>query len=221
MFRTMWRFLRFLTRLCIGLMMLAVVSIVALELWINAVTANRCHTNPADCRQGDVAVVLGCSQYVRPNVRNAYFTGRISAAAELWKAGKLRCIIVSGDNRERYYNEPRDMKAALVAHGVPADRIVCDYAGLRTYDSVIRANRIFGAEHITFISQREHAERAVTIARRLGLDAEGYAAPLPIKTSKMKIRQYMRERLARIAMLVDLTTAHDPAYLGEKVKLPK
>lgn len=217
----MWRLLRFLTRLFIGLTLLFAVGMTALELWVDAVAAPHCHNKPADCRQGDVAVVLGCSKYLRRNVSSAFFEGRMQATAELWKAGKLRCIIVSGDNREKYYNEPRDMKAALVALGVPADRIVCDYAGLRTYDSVVRAHRIFGAEHITIISQREHAERAVTIARCLGLNAEGYAAPLPDVTRRLKARQYVRERLARLAMLVDLTTAHDPKHLGEKVKLPK
>lgn len=127
----MWRAVRFLLRLGICLTLLAVLALCAVELWVNSMTAGHCHTRTADCRQGDVGVVLGCSKYLRHGVASAFFAERMDAAAELWKAGKLRCIIVSGDNREKFYNEPRDMKEELVRRGVPADRIVCDYAGLR------------------------------------------------------------------------------------------
>lgn len=217
----MWRALRFLLRLGICLTLLAVLAMAAVDLWVNSRTAGYCHRSAADCRKGDVAVVLGCSKYLRHGVSSAFFEGRMQAAAQLWKAGKLRCIIVSGDNREKFYNEPRDMKAALMRLGVPADRIVCDYAGLRTYDSVVRAERVFGAGKVTFISQREHAERAVAIARQLGMDAEGYEAPLPDITRRLWLRQYLRERAARLAMVVDLLLEHDPAHLGTPIRLPQ
>lgn len=217
----MWRAIRFLLRLGICLTLLAVLALCAVELWVNSMTAGHCHTRTADCRQGDVGVVLGCSKYLRHGVASAFFEERMDAAAELWKAGKLRCIIVSGDNREKFYNEPRDMKEELVRRGVPADRIVCDYAGLRTYDSVVRAERIFGAKNITFISQREHVERAVSIARQLGMQAEGYATAPPAITRRMWLRQYLRERAARLAMVVDLLLEHDPAHLGTPIRLPQ
>lgn len=217
----MWRAIRFLFRLGTCLALLACLGLCAVELWVNSVTAGHCHSRTDECRAGDVGVVLGCSKYLRHGIASEFFKGRMQAAAELWKAGKLRCIIVSGDNREKYYNEPRDMKAELVRLGVPADRIVCDYAGLRTYDSVVRAKRIFGARRTTFISQQEHAERAVAIARQLGLDAEGYAAPLAPVTRGMRLRQYLRERAARLAMVVDLLAEHDPAHLGSPIRLPQ
>lgn len=217
----MWRAIRFLFRLSVCTLLLAVMLMALVEMWVNAMTADSCHSKTEDCRSGDVAVVLGCSKYLRRGVSSVFFEGRMQAAVELWKTGKLRCIIVSGDNRERFYNEPRDMKAELVRLGVPEDRIVCDYAGLRTYDSVVRAKRIFGAEHMTFISQREHTERAVAIARQLGMDAEGYIAPLQDTTRRLWLRQYLRERLARLAMVVDLMAQHDPAHLGDPVPLPQ
>lgn len=215
----MRRLFRFLLRLSLCLTMLALLGVAAVELLVRGVAAGHCHREVQACRRGDVAVVLGCSQYLRRGQRNAYFTQRMQAAAELWRSGRLRCIIVSGDNREKYYNEPRDMKAALVKLGVPESRIVCDYAGLRTYDSVVRAKRVFGADKVTFISQPEHTERAVTIARRMGIDAEGYAAK-DVVPGRMRTRQWLRERLARLAMLTDLMMEHDPAHLGEPVKLP-
>ena len=84
------------------------------------------------------AVVLGCSRTVRGGLRNLYYQRRIRAAADLYAAGKVRAVVVSGDNHVRSYDEPTDMKGDLVACGVPADRIVCDYAGFRTLDVVIR-----------------------------------------------------------------------------------
>jgi SanA protein len=87
---------------------------------------------------GRVALVFGCNPKVEWR-DNLYFTYRIAAAESLWKAGKVIGFIVSGDNRRDSYNEPDAMKEALVARGVPAENIVCDYAGLRTFDSVVRA----------------------------------------------------------------------------------
>jgi vancomycin permeability regulator SanA len=93
-------------------------------------------------------LVFGCSHKLGTR-DNLYFKYRIQAAAELWHAGKVDFLIVSGDNREKYYNEPVTMRKALVKAGVPYDRIVCDYAGLRTLDSVVRANKIFGLSELT------------------------------------------------------------------------
>ena len=190
------------------------------EVYTNSMANSYSHKNVADCRVGDVGLVLGCSKRFSSGVPSLYFTGRMQAAAELWKSGKLRCIIVSGDNREKYYNEPRDMKAALVKLGVPEDKIVCDFAGLRTFDSVVRARRIFGAQKITIISQSYHVKRAVATARQLGIDAEGYcAAHIPFNRPTL-LRQFVRERAARVAMVFDLLIGTEPRHMGEPVELP-
>ncbi len=144
----------------------------------------------------------------------------MEAAAALWKSGKVSCLIVSGDNRAENYNEPRDMKNSLIALGVPADRIVCDYAGTCTYDSVKRANRIFGAQQLIIVSQESHVERAVAIARHLNIEAEGLNAPRFGITRKALIRAYLRERAARVAMLYDMATDRTPDYMGEPESLP-
>ena len=197
------------------------IIILAAEVYTNSVANDRCHAQAADCRQGDVGLVLGCSKKLSRNRANFYFTGRMQAAAELWKAGKLRCIIVSGDNREKYYNEPRDMKEALVKLGVPAEKIVCDYAGLRTFDSVVRAKRIFNAKKITIISQSYHVKRAVATARGLGIDAEGFNAPLIPINRPTWLRQFLRERAARVAMIFDLCIGTEPRHMGSRIALPE
>jgi SanA protein len=111
-----------------------------------------------------VGVVFGTTNRFKGR-ENKYFRYRIDAAVEVWNAGKVETLIVSGDNRTEYYNEPQKMKAALIKEGVPEDRIVCDYAGLRTLDSVVRAKKIFGAKKIIVISQQFQNERAIYLAQ--------------------------------------------------------
>ncbi|MBR5886648.1 MAG: YdcF family protein [Akkermansia sp.] len=180
----------------------------------------RCHDSASECRSNSVGLVLGCSKYISRGHRNLFYSKRMEAAAALWKSGKVSCLIVSGDNRAENYNEPRDMKNSLIALGVPADRIVCDYAGICTYDSVKRANRIFGAQQLIIVSQESHVERAVAIARYLNIEAEGLNAPRFGITRKALIRAYLRERAARVAMLYDMITDRTPAYMGEPESLP-
>ena len=194
--------------------------VVGADVYTNAASSGYCHKTTADCRKGDVGLVLGCSKKFRHGKPSLYFNGRMEAAAKLWKSGKLSCIIVSGDNREIYYNEPRDMKNALIKLGVPADKIVCDYAGLRTFDSVVRAQRIFGAEKLTIISQPYHVKRAVATARHLGIDAEGFHAPLIPINRPTWLRQFLRERAARVAMVFDLLIGSEPRHMGDRIKLP-
>lgn len=188
----------------------AVLAVLAAELGTALLAAGQCHNTPAECRAGDVGVVLGCSKGVSKGRPNPYFTARMEAAARLWHSGKLRCIIVSGDNRERYYNEPRDMKNALVRLGVPEERIVSDHAGLCTYDSVRRAQRVFGATRITYISQPFHVRRAVALGRLLGQEAQGFHAPYTPTRLRPLLRQLLRERGARVAMLYYLLLRDTP-----------
>ncbi|MBT8036032.1 MAG: YdcF family protein [Verrucomicrobiae bacterium] len=164
-------------------------------------------------------LVFGCSEKLGTR-DNLYFKYRIQAASELWHAGKVDFLIVSGDNRERYYNEPVAMRRALVKAGVPFDQIVCDYAGLRTLDSVVRAKKIFGLNEVTFVSQKFQNERAAYIAKANGMkvlgynarDVEGYAAR----------RTEDREVLARVKMWIDVNiTNKQPRHLGDKEEVPE
>ena len=123
-----------------------------------------------------VGVLLGTSPKLRGGRPNLYFNYRITAAVELFQAGKISRILVSGDNRCMNYNEPVEMRKALIAHGIPDSVIVMDFAGIRTLDSVIRAKKVFGQDRFTIISQRFHNERALYIAGRNGIEAVGFNA---------------------------------------------
>ena len=166
------------------------------------------------------AVVMGCVPKLRGGWDNPYFTARIEAAAELWRAGKVEALIVSGDNHVEWYDEPSEMKAALVAEGVPEDRVVCDYAGFRTLDSVVRARTIFGLDSFLVVSQDFHVRRAIFLGRCKGLDVRGYAAR-GVPFGRLSSRTIVREPLARVAAVLDVLLGRRPRFGGPRVALPQ
>ena len=174
----------------------------------------------ADVPGGRVGLVFGCDDRFQGR-ENLYFRHRIDAAAELWKAGKLKCLIVSGDNETKDYNEPRRMRNALVARGVPVDKIVCDRSGFRTLDSVVRAKKVFLLSQVTFISQRFQNERAIYLAKANGIDAVAYNAQ-DVTLGGGGTRTKLREVGARVKMWLDVNLlATPPRHLGEPIKLPE
>jgi len=114
---------------------------------------------------------LGTSKNTRKGNINQYFKYRIEAATELFKTNKISYIIISGDNSVKGYDEPTDMKNELIKNGIDSTHIFLDYAGFRTFDSMVRSKEIFGQDSITIISQQFHNERALYIAERLGIKA--------------------------------------------------
>jgi SanA protein len=124
----------------------------------------------------EVALVLGAAPIGPEGGPNRYFEYRLDAAAELWRAGKVKYLLVSGDNRRKDYDEPTAMRDGLIRRGVPAAAIYRDFAGLRTLDSVRRAHSIFGQNRLIVVSQRFHLSRAIFLARDGGMEAWGYEA---------------------------------------------
>jgi SanA protein len=173
----------------------------------------------ADAPARRAAVVMGCVPKLRGGWDNPYFTARIEAAAALWRAGKVEALIVSGDNHVEWYDEPSEMKKALVAAGVPEDRIACDYAGFRTLDSVVRAKTIFGLDSFLVISQDFHVRRAIFLGRCRGLDVRGCAAR-GVPFGRLSSRTVVREPLARVAAVLDVLLGRRPRFGGPPVPLP-
>lgn len=169
------------------------------------------HLDPAATPKSPVGLVLGTSPTVHGR-SNLFYTARIDAAAKLYHAGRVRGLIVSGDNSKHTYNEPDAMRADLMALGVPEEHITCDYAGLRTLDSVVRAVRVFGQEQVTVISQPFHAERAVFLARRHGMRAHAFGARNP--STRYWLRFRGREVLARCLAVSDVVLGKGPRFLG-------
>lgn len=169
--------------------------------------------------EAPVAVVLGASPRLADGRTNLFFLPRLESAAALFKAGRVKALIVSGDNGKRGYEEPTEMKRLLVQMGVPEARIVCDFAGFRTLDSVVRAKEVFGQTRVVFVSQHFHNERAIYLARAAGMEAHGLnAADVSVTVAP---KTFLREKLACVKAVLDVTLLGTrPKFLGEKVSVP-
>ena len=166
-----------------------------------------------------VALLLGTNPLNKWGRPNSYFTNRIKTASELFHAGKVDYIIASGDNHTKDYDEPTAMRDSLMAHGVPEDRIILDFAGFRTLDSVVRAKEIFGCDSLTIISQADHNARALYLAEANGIEAVAVSAPLRAGRW-VRTRLAIREWLARDKMMLDIWFGKQPHFLGERIEIP-
>jgi SanA protein len=163
-----------------------------------------------------VALVLGTSRLTPRGSTNLHFNQRIDAAVALYRAGKVKHLLVSGDNHVKSYDEPSDMREALLRAGIPDSAITRDYAGFRTLDSVVRAKTVFGLSQFTIVSEDFHCPRALWIARRHGLDAVAFAAP-DLRAMRWSLRVKLRETFARAWCGVDLYVRHrGPKFPGPK-----
>lgn len=171
----------------------------------------------SECPKVKVALVLGTSRTNKLGNDNLYFSYRIKAAVELYRAGKVKFILVSGDNSIETYDEPTDMKNALIAAGIPANRIYLDYAGFRTLDSMERALKVFGQKEVIVVSQRFHNERAIYLGEHFGMTVYGYNAQDVAKMGGFKTK--VRERFARMKVFWDILFGVDSKFLGEPVKI--
>jgi SanA protein len=190
----------------------AVVFIVLINLWVVLQTNARIHDNLADVPTAKVALLLGTSRNTArgPNV---FFMQRITAAAALYHAGKVRKIIVSGDNSTDDYNETEAMRRELMKLGVPQEHIVNDHAGFRTLDSVVRAKSVFDQDEVIIVSQRFHLQRALFIADAKGIKASGYVASDPLHGMPY-YKVIFREWFARVKAVLDCY------ILGTQPKFP-
>lgn len=185
------------------------------DRWVESVAAKYCHETLDQAPAMPVALVLGCSPFIG-SLKNLFFEYRMDAAAQLYRSGKVKALIVSGDNSTKEYDEPTAMKEALMKRGVPEQSIYSDYAGFRTLDSVVRADSIFGQKRFIIVSQRFHNERAVFLARQRGLEAEAFnAKDVPAGTG---VKTHLREYLARVQAALDVTVLQtQPKFDGPPV----
>ena len=194
---------------------LCVISIIICNRRIKKNASQKLYTEITETPKNNVGLLLGTSPKLKNGNNNLYFDYRIFATLELYKAGKINYILISGDNRKENYNEPEEMKKALMQRGVPEKYIYLDYAGFRTLDSVVRMEKIFGQKSFTIISQKFHNQRAIYIAYAKGLQAVGYNAEDVNAYSGFKTQ--LREKFARVKLFLDLWTGKNPKFLGEPV----
>lgn len=165
-----------------------------------------------------VGIVLGTTP-VRPNgTPNLYYQYRIDAAANLYFANKISYIIVSGDNHKKDYNEPECMRRSLVTLGVPDSVIYSDYAGFRTFDSMVRCKEVFGQDSVIVISQKWHNERALYIAQQAGMEAVAFNAD-DVQIKHAYLKNHTRELLAKVKVVLDVVFHKKPKFLGEPVQV--
>jgi SanA protein len=183
--------------------------------WVVQSTSDNIYSDYESLPINPVGLVLGTSSRLSNGSPNPFFNDRMNAAARLYAMGKVGHIIVSGDNRTKFYNEPMEMKKALIKLGVPDSAITLDYAGLRTLDSIVRSKEIFGQNNITIITQPFHSYRALFISQYYHINAVALIALEPADEPGGSI--YMREYFARAKAILDLYVLKTgPRYLGEK-----
>ncbi len=198
-----------------ALMVVVCILVIVANVKISSFSEEYLFNSTDSIPQCKTAVVLGTSKFMSDGSKNYFFYNRTKAAEILFKSGKIQFIIISGDNSLSYYNEPADMKKELVSAGVPDSVIFLDYAGFRTFDSMIRAKEVFGQTKFIVVSQKFHNERAVFIARKYSIEAYGYNAEDVNAYSGLKTK--VRELFARVKVFIDVYTNKKPKFLGEKV----
>ena len=211
------KLIRGLQWILVTLVLGSVLVVIAADYTVEKSTDDFVYSDTTAIPYRKTALLLGTAKHLRSGNINHYYQNRITAAVALYKAKKIEFIVISGDNGEKNYNEPEDMMNDLVRLGVPMDKIFLDYAGFRTFDSVVRMNKIFGQSSFTVISQEFHNRRAIYIAQQKGLDAVGFNADDVSVSYGFKTQ--VREKLARVDVFVDLLNRTEPKFLGDPIEI--
>lgn len=199
-------------RLVIALLALLVTSPGIARAYLHFSSGIRIHTDLNSLPHCRVALVLGAG--VKPNGRlSTLLKDRADAAIELYRAGKVDKLLMSGDNRVSHYNEPMRLRDYAVAHGVRPEDVLMDFAGRRTYDSVYRAKHIFRQDRLIIVSQRFHLDRAIFLSRHIGVRAYGLGADKP---KHFSLRAHVRELGASAGALVDVYLRHPRPVMGRR-----
>jgi vancomycin permeability regulator SanA len=194
--------------------LLAVLTLLPMS-WLYVTTAGRFGTE-AQAPDAPVGVVFGAGlDQGRPS---PYLAARLDAALALYRRGAVRALLVTGDNSRTTYDETDAMRDYLVARGVPADRVVGDYAGFTTWDSCARARRVFGVRRAVLVSQEFHIRRAVALCDAAGVESYGVGVDGPHDTTWYY--GGVREIGAAAKALLDVVFQPDPHFLGPRVQVP-
>ncbi|WP_207513992.1 SanA/YdcF family protein [Longitalea luteola] len=202
----------------LALIPVCLVTIVLCNRIISDTAKGKLYTDIKTIPFNKTGLLLGTSKLLASGYPNLYYNYRIEAAVQLLRAGKIKYLVISGDNSRKEYSEPEDMRADLIAQGIDSSVIFLDYAGFRTFDSIVRLKEIFSQQSITVISQQFHNERALYMASREGIKAVGFNAT--DVNARQGMRVQLREKLARVKVFVDYWFGTKPKFLGDKVNIP-
>ncbi len=211
------RYVKKILKIGILIGILSLIGIFVVDRLVEKSTSDKVFNSTKEIPYNKVGLFLGTGKILSNGRINLYYKYRIEAAVKLFKAGKVDFILVSGDNSTKVYDEPSTIKEDLIKKGIPSNKIYLDYAGFRTLDSVVRSKEIFGQRSITIISQQFHNERAVYIAKRKDINAVGFNAKDVNVHYGFKTK--LRERFARVKMVLDLIFGKKPKFLGKKIEI--
>ncbi|MBX3252693.1 MAG: YdcF family protein [Chitinophagaceae bacterium] len=186
---------------------------------INDAAEGKLYSDTSAIPYNKTGLLLGTGKFLNNGSVNPYYRFRIEAARDLLRSGKIKFLIISGDNSRKEYDEPSLMRSDLIDAGIDSTVIFLDYAGFRTFDSVIRAREIFGQQTLTIISQPFHNQRAIFIAAKEGMEAIGFNAADVSRSKGLKVQ--LREKLARVKVFVDYLLGQKPKFLGPEVDIPE
>lgn len=204
-------------KILIFLFILSLWLIIVSDMLTTQTTQENIYSSLEDVPKNKVGLVLWTSKYIADGRRNLFYLYRIQATRDLYDARKIEYILVSWDNSTEQYNETDTMKEDLIDLWIPSEKIYGDYAGFRTLDSVVRAREIFGQSEYTIITQKFHLERALFLAQSEGIDAIWFTAKdVPVKLAP---RVWIRERFARVKMMMDIVVGKDPKFWGESIEI--
>jgi SanA protein len=198
-----------------AVLIVMIVMLFIVNKWVVISTEKQLYSDVNSIPHNKVGLVLGTSKHLGGGFVNYYYQYRIDAAVALYKAGKIDFVLVSGDNGTKSYDEPTTMQDDLVAAGIPKEKIFMDYAGFRTLDSILRCKNVFGEDNVTIISQPFHNQRAVFIANHKDVHAIAFNAKDVNKNAGFKT--LLREKFARVKMLLDLAFNKQAKFYGEKI----
>lgn len=193
-----------------------IVLLYGLSAYIQSHTKDFIYYQADALPEAHTVIVLGAAVRSNGNL-SMMLEDRVKSALELYRMGRVKRFLLSGDNGTKYYNEPQAMKEYLLNEGVPEDHIFLDYAGFDTYDSMYRASAIFQVKDAIVVTQNFHIPRTLFIAQKLGLNFYGYAADKHLYHYENANKR--RELLANVKAFGDLLFNSTPTYLGEKVPI--
>ena len=177
--------------------------------------ANGKFYNAADVPVRRVAIVFGAGLW-RNGSPTPVLADRVTQAANLYFAGKVEKLLMSGDNRFVDYNEPEAMRQLALTLGVPDNAIVLDYAGRRTYDTCYRAKAIFKVDQAILVTQTFHMPRAIYLCNHLGITSIGVESDLQVYRKSSLLYWNVRELFATVAALWDVNIGHPVPVLGKQ-----
>ena len=176
-------------------------------------TQSRIYRSAADAPPAPVAIVFGAGLY-RDGSATPVLADRVAAAVDLYRAGKVKKLILTGDNRFPEYNEPAAMMSLALSLGVPEEDLVPDYAGRRTYDSCYRARFVFDVKQAILVSQAFHLPRAVYLCDQLGIESVGVSADRRTYRLSSQILWALREWPACLFAVLETQITHPQPVLG-------